>query len=368
MTRYATILNPSLTDAEGHSKFLNRLFSSGVALAFNANGWKVTQRGAGANMSVDVAAGDGLLNLPSTAYCYWGWTDATENVAVTTANPTNPRIDTVVAWIDTSVTTTVSANSPGALKFQIMAGTPAGSPVAMSDVTIQSTLGAGVAWIKLATFTVAAGSTSVVNANISDARVAVTGLANSAVADGSIATAKLAAASVTAAKIDFTTGIWWEELGRATLVATASSISIPSIPVRKYLKVILNVTPTGGTIAPAIRFNNDATNSYAGRHMSNGSTATNTSISFIYLDVGGAVAEPHCATVEVLNNIASQEKMMRGLAMRPNGSGAGIQVPMFDMVGKWANAVSQINRVDVISSAGTGQFAAGSEVIVLGHN
>lgn len=191
MAEYATLLNPSLTDAEGHSKFLNRLFSSGVALAFNSNGFKVTQRGAGANMSVDVAAGDGLFGLPSTAFGYWGWADATKNVVVTAANPTNPRIDTVVAWIDPTITTTGSANSPGALKFSVMDGTPAGSPVAMNDATIQSTLGAGIAWIKLATFTVGAAVTSIVNANISDQRASIIARSFAPnVVDGAITNAK----------------------------------------------------------------------------------------------------------------------------------------------------------------------------------
>lgn len=206
MAKFVSFLNPSLVDQEGLQKYLTRLFGPGVATAFNANGWKVTQRGAGANMSVDIAVGDGLLLRPSGDYGFWGWTTATENVAVTASNPTNPRIDVVVAWIDTSVTTTGSANSPNALKFQVMAGTPAGSPTAMADATIQSTLGAAVAWIKLATFTVAAGSSSVVNANISDVRTGITGLVNSAVADGSITTAKIADASVTNAKLSTTTG------------------------------------------------------------------------------------------------------------------------------------------------------------------
>ncbi|MGW5074080.1 hypothetical protein [Rhodococcus sp. NPDC004095] len=199
MARYVSFLNPSRVDQEGLLKYLNRLFGPGVATAFNANGWKVSQRGAGANMSVDVAVGDGLLNLPTNAYGFWGWTDATENVVVTAANPTNPRIDVVVAWVDTTVTSTGSSNSPSALKFQIMAGTPAGSPVVMNDATIQSTLGSGVAWIKLATIAVAAGSTSVVTANITDQRTGITSLPQ--VADGSISAAKYADNSVTAPKL-----------------------------------------------------------------------------------------------------------------------------------------------------------------------
>lgn len=202
MARFAVPLNPSLIDHEGHSKFLTRLFSSGVALAHNANGWKVTQRGAGANMSVDIAAGDGLLVLPSGAYGFWGWTTATENIAVTPANPTNPRIDVVIAKINTSTTTTVTANSPNALEFQVMAGTPSGAPVAMSDSAIQSSIGSGVAWVKLGTVTVDAAVGSIVTAKITDVRPAISSLVYAAIADGSITASKYANGSISTAKFD----------------------------------------------------------------------------------------------------------------------------------------------------------------------
>ncbi|MFN3004976.1 hypothetical protein [Mycolicibacterium wolinskyi] len=366
MARFVSFLNPSLVDQEGLHKYLTRLFGPGVATAFNANGWKVTQRGAGANMSVDIAVGDGLLARPSGDYGFWGWTTATENVAVTAANPTNPRIDTVVAWVDTSVTTTGSANSPNALKFQIMAGTPGGSPVAMPDVTIQSTLGAAVAWIKLATINVAAGSTSVVNANISDVRTGITGLVNSAVADGSITTAKLAATSVTSAKVDFSTGIWWEEIGRTTLTTSASTISLTSLPARKYLKLKLIALNAGGTIAPGIRFNNDSAGSYAVNRFINGSQSTLGNISNIDMNIGGATAEMHTIDLDIFN-VAGAEKLCIGHAMRPNGTGSAV-VPILEITGKWYTTTGQITRIDAVLPTGTGLYAAGSELILLGHN
>lgn len=202
MTRFATFLNPALVDNEGLNKYLSRLFTAGVATSFNANSWKVVQRGAGANMSVDISVGDGFLILPTGTYGYWAWTDALDNVAVTAANATNPRIDVVIAKIVTTTTTTSNANSPGALVFQVMAGTPSGSPVAMSDATIQSTIGSGVPWIKLGTLNVPAASTSVVTANIADARTGITSI--SPVADSAITTAKIANAAVTPQKLSNT--------------------------------------------------------------------------------------------------------------------------------------------------------------------
>lgn len=103
MATYTAVLDNSKTNVEGHSKFLNRLFSGGAATGFSSTSMQVVQRGAGANMSVDVSIGDVHLELPSTNYSFWGWQDAATNVAITTAPVTNSRIDAIVAWVDTSV-------------------------------------------------------------------------------------------------------------------------------------------------------------------------------------------------------------------------------------------------------------------------
>lgn len=163
----------SVTDEQGWQQQAYRLFTSGVSTIHSSTSLAVTQRGAGANMSVDVAAGDAHLILPSGLYSYWGWTDATTNATVTASNPSNPRIDTIVAYVDLSVIDAVNPNSPGAFKFAVVAGTPAGSPSAPSGGTIQSALGAGVPYVVLADIAVAASATTIVNANITDRRQTV---------------------------------------------------------------------------------------------------------------------------------------------------------------------------------------------------
>src|SRR3954452_23584235 len=159
------------TNEQGLHQDLNKLFTKGVSSVHSATSGQVTQRGAGANMSVDVAIGDFHLPRPAGDYSYWGWTDAASNVVITAANAANPRIDVVVAYVDLTVTT--GLNNPGALKFAAIAGTPAGSPTVPSDSTIQSTLGANVPFVKLGQVTVPANAASIVNANITDIRQAI---------------------------------------------------------------------------------------------------------------------------------------------------------------------------------------------------
>lgn len=110
-------------------------------------GLTVTQRGAGANMSVDISAGAALVN--GTFYI----DDATVNKAIAANASGNPRIDTIILNKDWSAQT---------IRLAVVQGTPAGSPVPPSLVQ-----NAGVQWqIPLADVAVANGAISITNANL----------------------------------------------------------------------------------------------------------------------------------------------------------------------------------------------------------
>jgi hypothetical protein len=202
MGNYIGLHDNGKSSVQGIMDIFSGLFSSGVDLVNNANSWKVSQRGAGANMSVDIAAGRGFL--ADTLIHYAGWSDAVNNVVIGAADPTNPRRDIIVAYMDESVPNTGVTNNDGALKFKAVSGTPAGSPSDPSDPTIQSSVGAGNPYIKLARVTVPASSTTVVDANITDLRQSIQIKANvitAALADQAVTTPKIADDAVTNAKI-----------------------------------------------------------------------------------------------------------------------------------------------------------------------
>jgi hypothetical protein len=116
-----------------------------------------------AGMSVIVASGWSAIvgTTQANMGAYVVFNDANNVLTVTTANPTNPRIDRVVVTVQDAYYT-------GAFNdviFQVIAGTPAGSPVAPATPANS---------ISLATIAVGAGVTSILNANITDTRVAVT--------------------------------------------------------------------------------------------------------------------------------------------------------------------------------------------------
>ncbi len=119
----------------------------------------VTQNGT-PNMSVNVAAGLAVIdgdNTPSTQGSYLVKNDATKNLTVTAADPTNPRKDIVIAEVRDSF----YAGADDDWRLRVVAGTPAGSP---SEPALPDNA------IKLAVIAVAAAATSITNAVITDSR------------------------------------------------------------------------------------------------------------------------------------------------------------------------------------------------------
>jgi hypothetical protein len=114
-------------------------------------------------LSVRVASGWAAVvgTIQANMGTYVGYNDATATLSINAADPTNPRIDLVCLTVNDSYYTGALDNAI----LQVVAGTPAGSPVA-------PTLPANS--ISLATVAVGAGATSITNANITDTRVLVT--------------------------------------------------------------------------------------------------------------------------------------------------------------------------------------------------
>jgi hypothetical protein len=116
-----------------------------------------------AGMSVRVASGWAAIvgTTQANMGTYVGYNDDTVVLGVTTADPTNPRIDRVCMTVNDAYYT----GSLNNVVLQVVAGTPAGSPVAPATPANS---------ISLATVAVAAGATALTTANITDTRVLVT--------------------------------------------------------------------------------------------------------------------------------------------------------------------------------------------------
>lgn len=148
---------PALNDRQSFAALLG---SEGVVDATTGAGdLRVTERAAGANMSVDVSSGRGWVLGDSAAFqgYYVVANDATVNLAVAASDATNPRKDIVIA----NARDGFYGGTDNDWKLQVVTGSPAASPTepALPDTAL-----------KLAVVDVAAGATSITNANITDTR------------------------------------------------------------------------------------------------------------------------------------------------------------------------------------------------------
>jgi hypothetical protein len=114
-------------------------------------------------MSVLVASGWAAIvgTTQANMGTYLAYNDATDTLTITTADPTNPRIDRVVVTVNDAYYTGATNN----VVLSVLAGTPAGSPTAPATPANS---------ISLATIAVAAGALSIGSGNITDTRVLTT--------------------------------------------------------------------------------------------------------------------------------------------------------------------------------------------------
>lgn len=316
--------NNNSFDQRGH--FYRGVFSG------NVTGMLVKQNST-PNMTVLVEHGSALLNK-NTISASIAEIKSDTSVAIDTANTSNPRIDSVVIYEDTSVTIpTVEANywqdgAGGRFKIVSLPGTAAAAPTALTDANIQSAIGAGKPWARLADITVPANSTTILNSTIVDKR-----------------------------RIISPQGIWWEELGRDSSSSSRTSFNV-TIPARKFLRIYFNGDGTGNGVF-ALRFNNQA-------------GATDYERSFAVLDNSYSRVSGNTSGVivdwSVTGSPLALEAFGRGVAVGANWKTFEIQASgnAGGRTGTLRHKSSaDITTVSIVATSGT--FAFG-DLIVLGHD
>lgn len=212
--------------------------------------------------------------------------------------------------------------------------------------------------------------TNVASSAVTTLKLADTTITTDNIADGAITTAKIIDDAVTGAQIDWAStgadgGIWWEELGRATLSGNADTITVSNIEPRRYLRILYFPYQTG-SVTGNLTFNNDSGANYSSRETTNGAADITSVSQTSFLIIGVATARPPYSVIDVLN-IATQEKLFIEQRVELTSAGAGTAASRKEAIGKWANTTGSIHTVK-ITNASTGDFIASSELIVLGHN
>lgn len=215
---------------------------------------------------------------------------------------------------------------------------------------------------------------SIEEANFTDdgvtgTKIAPSNVTTAKIPDDAATSAKFASNTVSAVNIDWAStgagaGIWWEELGRTTLTTASDTMSV-TIPVRKYLQILVTGVPSG-VIDLGFYVNGDTGANYARRQSTNGG-ADNTGVSITSLPIGPDTVAAVKYSIIYCVNVAAQEKLFIGSYASGSASGAGTAPARREQAFKWTNTTNAITSI-TITNSGSGDMATGSSVIVLGHN
>lgn len=302
---------------------------------------EVTQRGAGANMSVDVAKGAAWVKGDDNADAqptYRVRTDATVNLAIAGADATNPRIDRVIAEVLDSAFSGVSLT----WRLRIVQGVPT------AGATLANLNGAAAVpnnALLLANVLVPNAAGSIVDADIAN-------IAASALVGGGAASA-------------FDHGHYVLLLENELAIA-AASLDLPAIPSGyRDLRVIaeLQGSAAGTGVQVNLRVNGDAgATQYAWGQNYNGGTGASSGSDHIYLcDVAAAAVGGNEFGVVTFDLPAYAEtEHYKALTGRSLQSAAG---RIWTFGGGWKSTAA-VNRLTFLPASGN--FVAGSRARVYG--
>ena len=158
----------------------------------------------------------------------------------------------------------------------------------------------------------------------------------------------------------------WQELGRTTLSGTSDTIDVTSLAAKPYM-MILGHRIQSGACNMLYRFNSDTGTNYALRQSHNGGTdSTGTSQTSSAALMSGDSSDAFA--VQFVTNIAAQEKLALSSSITQSATGAGTAPLRREKVYKWANTSNAITEVNCFNDETAGDYASGSEVVVLGYD
>jgi hypothetical protein len=163
--------------------------------------------------------------------------------------------------------------------------------------------------------------------------------------------------------------VFYEEIARSSQSDVGDdTITLSSIPARKHLRIIFVGIASGGTLDSNIVFNSDGGANYANSNFnhSNVYNSAGSATSFAMESSTTASGGLSYVVMDVIN-YATAEKLLTGVNNNTGSTGGANAPRMYNFVGKWANTSAQISSI-TWTNAGTGNFGAGSEIIVLGHD
>ena len=156
----------------------------------------------------------------------------------------------------------------------------------------------------------------------------------------------------------------WVELARTTVGTTGDPLDVSSLSDKRYYMVLLDHQASGSS-QPNGRFNSDSGSNYAYRFENDGSGGSGVNKSNMKTANGWNTSE---YGVWYISNLAAREKLSYYACTTDRGSGAGTAPSRSMTANKWTNTSNAINAINFQQGGGGGNFAAGSECVVLGYD
>ena len=160
----------------------------------------------------------------------------------------------------------------------------------------------------------------------------------------------------------------WKELGRTTLGSAGDTISVASLPDKRYYMILSHAYQTGGATEFTTRFNSDTGANYSSRGSSNGAS-DNTGVSKTYIrdSVEGVGADIGINGLYVgyVSNLSTKEKLLQTWTALNTTAGAGTAPSRTESVGKHAQTSNPIDEI-TLTNIDSGSYDTDSEVVVLG--
>lgn len=171
---------------------------------------------------------------------------------------------------------------------------------------------------------------------------------------------------ITADKLDANAiGHGFIEIGRTTLGSSGDVVSVQNLPAYRRLRIFYSLL-NSGNIVGKLRFNNDSGNNYAYQRSANLAAGSDVTSANHLAVTRTASATNMYGVVDVFENIAGRRKMVYGNEESEEGAATTVAANI-TLGGKWDNTSNAISRVDLVND-GTGDYIAGSEVVVYGAN
>ena len=159
----------------------------------------------------------------------------------------------------------------------------------------------------------------------------------------------------------------WKELARTTLGSVGDDITVSSLSDKRYYMVLNYVSPSTNYDC-SLRLNGDSGTNYASRWSNDGGTDfTGTSVAQGVFGIRNEATSNNAFNVGYITNLSTKEKLGIGHGVHSEGSGAGTAPVRREAVTKHAQTSNPISEIQ-IHNIHSGDFASGSECVVLGYD